>query len=276
MPFNLGIYDANGQFLNETSQAFSHQYLQWNNYLGTPVYNFITQTTAINRLPMLTILPFHDHLIGTAANLLKDVMGGKYDAVIQQMALEINTARQKVHLRWGPQMEQPVNETGYDWATGYPPDYIGAYYYVVAMLRDLLASPAVIYFTWGPTGEASAFPYYPGDKVVDFIGLETYSFEDYDLAVYGSTQSFQTVMDSGYALAAKCNPYKPVMLWEIGAASSTDPHYKNAWVEAALAVAAGRYPLLQTLSYFSAREFAAWSPAGIPDFTISPSIWQLT
>jgi beta-mannanase len=116
----------------------NQEFISWNNYVGTPVFNFITQLAAINRWALITIQPYHDVSLASAKGLLLDVINGKYDSVIQQMATEINMANRQVFLRRGQEMELSQNIGRYDWDTTNAPNFVGAFRYFVTRLRSFI------------------------------------------------------------------------------------------------------------------------------------------
>jgi beta-mannanase len=267
MTLKLGVYDPTGHYLSQTNLTWRHQFFVWNWPAGTPVYNFIRASLALNVLPIITIQPYADLTIGSIQTLLTDITAGAYDPAIQQICSEINMARHRVLIRWGQEMESSAGH--YDWADADPNTYKSAYRYVVKMMQNLILPPALGLFIFGPAGEPALVDYYPGDDVADYIGLDLKSFFESD----GGT-SFAQLLGPAYQLCYNINPNKPVLVTEMGGYSSTDPDYKNQWVQAALSIAPA-YPGVAGLVYFSAPSPFAWGSFGKPDFTLSPLVWKL-
>ena len=266
MTLSLGVYDPAGHYLSQTNLLWRHQFFTWNWPAGTPVYNFIRSCMALGALPLITIEPFADPLIGSPATLLGDITAGAYDLAIQEICSEINMGRQAVWIRWGQEMETLAGN--YDWAGADPNTYILAYRYVVKMMQSLILRPAMAYFIFGPAGQPAFVNYYPGNDVADYIGLDLYGFLESD-----GGKSFAQLLGPAYQLCYNNNPQNSVLVTEMGGYSSANPDYKNQWVQAALSVAP-TYPKLAGLVYFSAPAFYAWGTLGKPDFTLSPAIWH--
>jgi hypothetical protein len=105
---------------------------------------------------------------------LAEVADGQHDAEFGAAARAIADAQPKAIIRLGWEM----NISNMGWFTkGYEGDYIGAFRRVVAIFRR-----ASHEFTfdwcpgWGPQ-DTSADLSYPGDDVVDIIGLDVYDFK---------------------------------------------------------------------------------------------------
>jgi beta-mannanase len=71
-----------------------------------------------------------------------------------------------VYLRWDPDMEVPVQR--YSWQYQSPVDYIEAFRHVAKTCRS--AKPA-LQIMWSPAGYPGTEEYWPGDDVVDAIGI---------------------------------------------------------------------------------------------------------
>ena len=70
-----------------------------------------------------------------SANLLQDIVAGRYDTNIQWACTDIATNPGQVIVRWGHEME---NLTGrYPWATSNSGAYVAAYKYVVDKCRAI-------------------------------------------------------------------------------------------------------------------------------------------
>jgi beta-mannanase len=269
---NLGIYDWWGTFLDPgTYMAVENWFVSWSQYQPGTITGIMDQVTARDRWLLLTLQPDSDPAISPdPSTLLPDVANGLYDGTINAIAADIAAGNHSLFMRWGHEMEQ--NFGRYPWS-GYPADYIPAYRHVVELFRSLLASDQPNYYIWSPAGNGNAPAYYPGNDVVDYIGISVYSYKEWDTWFYGFPQTFQTIMTQRNGMINQCNPHAPVMICEMGAASATDPTYQTTWVMAALAQS-GYYPNLRTMAYFSAPDSVEWpGVSGIPDFTISPALW---
>lgn len=105
---------------------------------------------------------------------LADVAGGLHDAAFEAAASAISEAQPRAIIRLGWEMN--LESTAW-FAKGREADYIGAFRRVVEIFRRY--SPDFRFDWcpgWGPQ-EMPADLAYPGDDVVDYIGLDVYDFK---------------------------------------------------------------------------------------------------
>ncbi|MCC8955992.1 hypothetical protein H8B02_21935 [Bradyrhizobium sp. Pear77] len=105
---------------------------------------------------------------------LADVAGGVHDAEFETAARAIAGAHPKAIIRLGWEMN--ISNMGW-FAKGHEDDYIKAFRRVVGIFRRHSRS---FKFDWCPGWGAQDMPAdaaYPGDDVVDFIGLDVYDFK---------------------------------------------------------------------------------------------------
>ncbi|GIQ72410.1 hypothetical protein [Bradyrhizobium sp. RD5-C2] len=109
-----------------------------------------------------------------AGTPLADVAGGLHDAEFEAAARAIAGAHPKAIIRLGWEMN--ISNSGW-FAKGHEDDYIKAFRRVVGIFRRHSRS---FKFDWCPGWGAQDMPAdtaYPGDDVVDFIGLDVYDFK---------------------------------------------------------------------------------------------------
>ncbi len=102
-------------------------------------------------------------------NPLRDVIEGRYDALLRQFLAKLPDAGAGTFLRLNPEMEVPVDQ--YPWQL-YPSIYIGSYRHFADLCRELAPRARLV---WGPAGYPGALEYYPGDDVVDAATV-TYAY----------------------------------------------------------------------------------------------------
>ena len=105
---------------------------------------------------------------------LTDVAAGKYDLEFERAARAIADAQPDAIIRLGWEMNLEQS----NWfAGGREADYIAAYRHVAGVFRKASHRFAFDWCPgWGPQ-ESPADRAYPGDDVVDFIGLDVYDFK---------------------------------------------------------------------------------------------------
>ena len=245
------------------------QFVDWYPYANGTISSYIQGATSRKRSLLLTLQPMANPTIGAAPNLLNDIRSGRYDTIITTICGEINSQKKSIFIRWGHEME--TSQSRYPWSGQRPAEYIAAFQHVVLLMRSLL-SPTC-YFVWSPAGYSNAPSYWVGSAFCNYIGFSLYSYREYDIVRYGSPQSFQTLINTRYQIAAICNASAPIMLCEMGAYSSKVSTYQNTWIKTALPLMRD-YPLLKIAVAFSAPDSVAWTPAGVPNWSISPTLWN--
>lgn len=192
--FGINLAQASSIGLHMGSDTTVQQYNDFSNWLGKPVMYRLTFDTgpSWNDLASPGFLsatrqwlasnPSRGEIItvplipiGLSSSLLSAVANGSYDSYFKQLAWNINSqtgAPQRVIIRLGWEL----NGTWYPWsAVGRPDLYKAAYRHVVHVMRSQCN---VLRFEWNVAwGTNARFDYttaYPGDDVVDIIGMDVY------------------------------------------------------------------------------------------------------
>lgn len=93
------------------------------------------------------------------------VADGDFDDALLSLC-ELLPSTKRVYLRWDPDMEVPVQR--YSWQYQSPADYIKAFRHVAKTCRNARPSVQIM---WSPAGYPGTEEYWPGDDVVDAIGI---------------------------------------------------------------------------------------------------------
>ena len=263
----LGAYDPQQSLASTSTVTFDHYFVSWD--MSTQWISGVNQhqallqdlsaTTARARHPIVTLEPWS--IAGlNAANLLQDIVAGKYDANIQWACADFATYPGTLVVRWGHEME---NLTGrYPWATSNSSAYIAAYRYVVTKCKAL--APNTVYM-WSPAGNRNLSSYWPGATYADYVGLSVYDYPDWEVSYYGYNRTFQQNFGERYSYVSGYG--RPVVIAEFGATGSTQVQ----WLTDALASMAN-FPLLQTAVFFNAKDPVGWGSLPAPDWRIDASI----
>ncbi|MBS2964487.1 hypothetical protein KGA66_15625 [Actinocrinis puniceicyclus] len=137
------------------------------------------------------------------------VVSGAWDSYLYRQARAVAAFGRPVFLR----LDWEMNATWYGlWGDGYvsPADYVAAWQHVWEVFQDAGAGNAA--FVWSPnTGRFSslaASAWYPGDRYVDWVGIDTYPSADNEATVLAGADGLDV-------LAAFSQQHdKPVMLAE--------------------------------------------------------------
>jgi glycosyl hydrolase family 26 len=184
---------------------------------------------------------------------LTDIASGRYDELVRTRAAAMKAFGGPILLRFG---HEP-NGDWYSWSEHYDrgPVIAGntAASYVAAWrhVHDVFAKAGADNVSWVwsvnyrdfPAGN-SADDYYPGDDVVDWIGIDAYNSGDVTPAT--SWTGIGPLIAPMYGRYAK---RKPIMLTEVGSVEQGGD--KAAWVNGLAAELPDRYPDVKAVIWFS-------------------------
>lgn len=180
---------------------------------------------------------------------LKGIPTGQYDGYIRQTAQNLKAYGGPVSLRFGHEM----NGDWYPWGRR-PAEYVVAYRHIHKIFKEEGASNVKFMWCVNVTenpGELKA--YYPGDDVVDTIGIDGFNFGN--TAGYGGWRSFSSIFSPTYKyLVASHN--KPLIIAET--ASSEHGGDKGAWVNDMFTVLPKSFPRVQEIIWFEFIKETDW------------------
>ncbi len=192
---------------------------------------------------------------------LDAIVRGEKDAELRALAHVVRSAApQEVLIRWGHEMDLSGL---YPWSANDSAMYRAAFRRVVELFRDEGAKNAR--WVWSPAGEANAIAYYPGEDVVDYVGLTVLGDREWDTAFGLPRQSFVELLEPRYQRMVGFG--KPIVLAEVGV-SGTDAE-QAAWLTAA-AVALPQFDLVRAVSYFVDRNAPNNRLSRQPDWRLTP------
>jgi beta-mannanase len=140
-------------------------------------YTAVFNNTALwsSRGNLETALTNHDVLITVETwlkgvyynnNVLKEVINGRFDTQIKELAVLAAKSHHQVFIRWNPDMEVPAYV--YPWQFSSPGDYINSFHYFSKKIKMYAPGVQII---WGPSGYPGDTEYWPGDKAVDYVSI---------------------------------------------------------------------------------------------------------
>ena len=260
-PF-VGIYDPAG-LVTIDGVAAEQVFVQWSPNAGADVDQRIEQILAKGRLPIIAVEPWPWGIEGlTQETLLADIAAGRYDQTIREIAASIRVhSPQPVYIRFGHEMD--LTDI-FPWAQGDPKAFIAAYRHVVNVAEAEGASNAR--WVWSPTGNRGSADYYPGNDVVDMIGVTILVAGPWEAdAGILNPRSFRMLLSEKYGLSAQFN--KPMLALEVGVSLDDDAR-ELQWIEDARA-AISDYPMLHGIIYFNDQNPPVIRVQYLPD-------WRLT
>lgn len=184
-----------------------------------------------------------------------DIAAGTYDLEITQWALRVKAWLDRGGGR--SLLIAPLQEMNGDWVPyGMDPEgFKRAYRRFVEIFRHLDLDETKVRWVFAPNAW-SVWPfmtvdYYPGDDVVDFVGVSAYNFGNIAGRWSGVSDSGLGALDEIRSFA----PYKPFLITQVG--SSTAGGDRDAWLRDLFQVAA-HDPNVVGLIYFNFTKETDW------------------
>lgn len=214
--FSSKLYESGTVALDNYIQLFGATpgFLIWFQQINDPfplekVQSFASKGISTVISLSVTSLSFSSQRNDT---LLKEIANGIWDSTFTAFAVAAKQASVPVYLRFGYEMN------GYWFPWGLKP---AEFKLAWEKIHDIFVkngatnvvwifSPGVLYGTQTPVNDL--FPYYPGDSLVDIIGLDGYNFGE--SVQYHHWQSFNEIFAS--SLLALRGYDKPLWISEIG------------------------------------------------------------
>ncbi|MGH8928792.1 MAG: glycoside hydrolase family 26 protein, partial [Acidimicrobiia bacterium] len=185
----------------------------------------------------------------------RDIAAGIWDAAIAQWALRVKGWLDKGDGR--SLLIAPLQEMNGNWVPyGMDPENFKiAYRRFVEISKGLGLNDTMVRWVFAPNAW-SVWPYrtadyYPGDDVVDFVGISVYNFG-------GAVGRWTGVLDSGLGAVNEIRsfaPYKPYLITQVG--SSTVGGDRDAWLRELFQIAASD-PNVVGLIYFNFNKETDW------------------
>jgi hypothetical protein len=183
---------------------------------------------------------------------LDDIVSGRWDGYITDWGRAAAAWGKPVFVRWGHEF----NGDWYPWAVGKngqdPALYVKAYRHV----HDLVVSAGArnILWVWCPNAASlppkpwnSALAAYPGDDVVDWVGLDGYDFD--------GNATFTSLFGRVYSDVVKAVA-KPIYIGEM--ASGRTGEAKAAWLQDMHESLATQFPGIKGLVWFDVKKERDW------------------
>jgi beta-mannanase len=220
----LGVYDPSLDFQSQGSTiSLEHHFVPWRPDNAQELATAIQQTQTNQRIPLITLesWPWNWQDM-QRSTLLQDIAAGKYNETIDRALRTIHQITpKKVLLRWGHEMEI-VGQ--YPWSVADAQAYIIAYRYLVARARQLGVDNII--WVWSPAGNANAINYWPGEDVVDIVGISIYATPEWHPDHTQSLPSFDRLMQQKSSVLYHWE--KPILIAEVGVNAS--PQAQKQWL----------------------------------------------
>jgi hypothetical protein len=230
---------------DEPGQKEIQQLPAFNKQLGVHV-NILHVYTAFDRpLPADTLKSIQQNgsipMVDWACTNTQDIISGKDNSIITKYAQSMKAYNKPIFLRWYWEMNQAdQNHKSCDGSgSRYAGDFVAAWQHIWNIFQQQGTNNVA--FVWSPSGDNDASAYYPGDKYVDWIGVDHY---DIDSRNSSGQAAVSSLFDSFYK---EWQPHdKPMMIAETGAVASDQVSY----FQAIQSLLPSRYPAFKAFVYF--------------------------
>lgn len=255
LPF--GAYDTDGRFSRDSEVSIEHVYLPWEGIDLESLQAADIYARERGRKLLVTIEPWIWGAPLPPAALRSEILSGNKDATMRSICSVLGTLQSDVTVRWAQEMDS--RDGHFPWSNWNPADYIEAYRRMVGVCR---AEAPEAQYMWSPAGEEGLAAYYPGDDVVDVIGLSVFGVQDYHREVFGTEQGYTDILAPRYERVAPFG--KPIQVSELGYVG--DDAYLDRWHNA-VRQPDSRFPELTAVIYFNRQETFPWpGDTGLPDW----------
>jgi endoglucanase len=263
----VGAYDPYGDLSERSSVVIEHIYIPWQDVDLGSIAGADAYASERGRMLLATVEPWSwdPKRVPTADELRAGLGDGRYDDRIRRICRVLADAKSDVVIRWAHEMDQRI--THYPWAGWEPADYVEGYRHFVATCRSVSDELA---FMWSPLGTPDPWvgspydmlSYYPGDDVVDIVGVTVLGSQRYDRIVYGGGQGFMERFRPVYESVVGLG--KPIWIAELGWLGDTQ--YAETW-RSEVDRAGQVFDALEAIVYFNSEDVVEWPEGvGVPDW----------
>lgn len=259
-----GAYDPKGELDAHSKITVDHIFLSWADNNAELLDKAMQHAQNLKRTLFVSLEPWP--VAGADKHtLLADVSMGKYDLQTKEFCGQLGQGSVETWLSWGHEMDHDLTER-YPWSHKDPAEFIAAYKHFVTQCK--LVAPSVQYI-WSSVGNKNLAQYWPGQEVVDMVGVPVYSFPEFDKKAYGFDRTFAQAFGEKYDRVKQYN--KPVVIVELGVTGEAE--YQQYWLDQASTRYAS-YPLLEAVVLFNSTDTpGAWGTEyTTPDWRLRPGV----
>jgi beta-mannanase len=257
----FGAYDPHSDFRDDPNSKIEHLFLPWEDVDLSSLAVADDYAQKRGRKLFITVEPWSWSVDWRSMpdELLNGILAGRYDGNMAAVCSAAATLKSDVTIRWAQEMDEP--DSRFTWAHWEPTEYAAAYRRMVTVCRDHNKSAK---YMWSPKGVPGLAAFYPGDDVVDIVGLSVFGLQQYDKDHFGTERTFAQSLAAGYRQVERFK--KPIVVAELG--YEGDTAYVRNWAENA-AKKYPEFPQLTAVVYFNDKEVYPWPrPYGLPNWRV--------
>lgn len=256
----IGVYDPLLLLVDQPSVTVEHLFPNIGTLKDGKFKKEFDAVIARHHDAIVTMEAWRDEKREKDPAILSNTLNGQYDTIWTMLYKIIANVPQTVYLRWGHEMEIPVDR--YPWQKQDPVTYIKAFRYFAHFQKPKANNIKIV---WGPTGDRGCMEWWPGGDVVDYVSIAIYGLPDKNINDYNKQQSFATIFKNKYHRIRFT--HKPIFITEFGVKGPEA--FQKKWLEEATETI-NKYPEIIGVSYFNAADTPkAWGDAETPDWSIT-------
>ncbi|MEK1888413.1 MAG: glycosyl hydrolase, partial [Phyllobacterium sp.] len=193
----FGAYDPHGDFTDDPNSKIEHLFLPWEDVDLSTLSVADDYAQKRGRKLLITVEPWSwaEDWQSSPEELISGILAGKYDANMAAVCATTSGLKSDVTIRWAQEMDETDNQ--FTWAHWAPADYVTAYRRMVTVCR---ANNKSAKYMWSPKGQPNLSAFYPGDDVVDIVGVSVFALQQYDKDHFGKEQTFAQSFAPKYQL----------------------------------------------------------------------------
>jgi beta-mannanase len=261
----LGVYDPKLLLVKQPLITVEHVFTDLKSVEDGVFKKNFDAVVARHHDVIVTFEPWKDGYREKDSNILMNTVNGLYDKIIGHLYQIISSVPQTVYLRWGHEMEIPVDR--YAWQKKDPVEYIKAFRYVATFQKNKAAN---IRMVWGPAGDRGSVEWWPGEDVVDYVSIAIYGLPDKNINDHTKQLNFSTIFKNKFHRMRFA--HRPLFITEFGVKGPEE--YKEKWLEDA-AWTINKYPEIKGVNYFNFADVPkAWGNAETPDWSITAATFK--
>jgi len=176
--------------LSAEDLRFQHVYIQLHPDIADTTLAAALRYPAADKDMLLTVVAGQD-------GALDRVKDGEFDDALRKLFRALPD-KIRIYLRWDPDMEVPVQR--YSWQYQSPADYIAAFRHVAEIGRSARPSLRIM---WSPAGYPGADEYWPGDDVVDAIGISVNGQSELSATAFPPDPDQRTAIEAVPSMSAE-------------------------------------------------------------------------
>ncbi|MFS0774793.1 glycosyl hydrolase [Neobacillus sp. 3P2-tot-E-2] len=249
--FMMGIYTPNSYDIDTLESSIQQKIGAQMFYkpINSEYDPYTQELVDKNRLPIITFL-YQEENNQNNKVVVKNILNGSYDKQLENWARQIKALDSPVLIRPGNEMNGEWSEWSSPNHYNDPDLYKFTFIHLVNVFKAAGATNA--YFVWNPNHVSEPYyqwneaaMYYPGDEVVDFVGMTSYNF---GVTKWHGYQTFEELYDQLYWDYSRSYYNKPLIIGEVGAVE--EGGNKAEWITQMFQDLSTKYPNIKMALWF--------------------------